>query len=114
MPSSIIKSIRSSFVLVLVIAVLATICGSVAKQRFSLAYVFTANFIVGAFIILVGLTTGFLPFTLAKSSLIDHTTYVMRKMEEKAAKRAKASEYMSLGMGIVFIAGVIQLLLSFL
>ena len=87
--------------------------GFFAQGRFTFAYVFSANFLVGTIIILVGLVLTSMPVRLRDSKLIDHTTYGQNYVEIREKKREKALEFIFLGMLNVVLTGIIQLVLSF-
>ena len=88
--------------------------GRVVTGALTLRYVFLANFIVGAIVILVALVVLIMPVEFSKrsSKLIDHSNYASTIVEKRENKRKTAFEILCLGIGIIIIAAVIQLLLA--
>jgi hypothetical protein len=100
------------------IAIVTAVCivyGLFSERRFTLAYVFTGNFIAAAIITAAGVVIWFLPVRLAlrlmKSKLIDHTTYKDHYMDERKKKQDKALEIICIGIACTFITGLIELIL---
>jgi len=78
-----------------------------------LAYVFTANFVVGAAIICLALVTMILPAGFKLDKLTDHTTFAERYyLERHREKQKKAFGFLSLGLLVVVITGLVQLFLA--
>ena len=87
--------------------------GFISRGSFTPAYIFPAGFLTGAVIISVALVMMVVPVSLKFDKLTDHTTftdrfYVGRHME----KQKKAFGFLSLGLLIVLITGLIQVLLA--
>ncbi|MCL2702529.1 MAG: hypothetical protein FWE91_02840 [Defluviitaleaceae bacterium] len=108
------KTVIISLQFIAVITIISTIAGSFSAGRFTLAYIFPANFITGAAIILAGLILLALPVRLKFGKLNDHTTYGYNFLELRMQKREKANEIIWLGISIFVISAVVQLLLYFI
>ena len=104
----------TSLALFVVVAVLSTTIISIILWRLALHLVFNANFIVAVIIIAGGIVVELLPVRLKKSKLIDHTTHIVKILEERAIKREKAMYLIMMGTVHLLITGFIQLFLSFL
>ena len=104
----------TSLALFVVVAVLSTAIISLVLWRLSLHLIFNANFIVAAVIIAGGVVVELLPVRLKKSKLIDHTTHIVKVLEERATKREKAMYLIFFGTVHLLITGFIQLFLSFI
>ena len=96
----------------LLFSVIGIVYGIVTFGRFTLYYLFTANFIAGAGFLLIGVILFILPVR-PKGKLIDHTTVGEELMQMKEKKRKKAFEILFLGLCIVLIPAFVQLVLSF-
>jgi len=98
------------------IAAVVAACGAIyslfAHGQFSSFYVFNTNFIVGAFIILVGLITYVWPINLGRDKLIDHSTYGAKTIEAREQKRVKAYDIIYIGISNILIVAVIQYLVK--
>ena len=99
--------------LILIVAVAAVAYGFFAVGTFTLAYVFDAVFFVGALVLLAGLLGLAMPTMLRRSKLHDHSTFAKRHFDAREEKRAKSHDVLSVGLWMVFLAGVIQAVLSF-
>ena len=110
------KLICLSFQFVAIVAVLSLVYAFFTRGAVTPAYVFSANFLAGAFIILTGLVVMLTPtfLLMKKSGLLDHSTYGRRFMEEREKKRIRAYEFMYIGMLNIVITAIIQLILSFI
>jgi hypothetical protein len=100
------------------IAVVTVVCivyGFILERGFTLAYIFTGNFIAAAVIIASGVVIWFMPVRLAlrlrKSKLIDHTTYKDAYMDERKVKQDKGLEVLCIGIACIIITGLIELVL---
>ena len=109
-----VKNIFFSLQIILVTSVLAIGYGAVRWHVLTFIYVFNANFIIGAFIIIIALVLLIMPAMLKPDKLLDHSTYVERISELRRQKREKAYGFILLGIQIIIITGLIQLLLSVL
>jgi len=112
--ASFLKTVLVSLKFILVITILSIAVGSVVRGRFSLAYVFNANFIAGAAIICAGLVVLLLPTRFKFGKLVDHTTFSERYLEHRRQKQEKSREFLFMGLSIVIVTGIIQLLLAVL
>ncbi|MCL2221304.1 MAG: hypothetical protein FWC20_00510 [Oscillospiraceae bacterium] len=116
--SKIGKILLHSVISIAVICVAALIYGRMAAGFFTLAYIFRANFLVGAIIVMIGLVIFMIPTRLTvhhklkDNKLIDHSNYASFMMEKKEQKRKLAYEFIYLGICIIAIAALVQLLLS--
>ena len=116
--SKIGKILLHSVISIAVICVAALIYGRIAVGFFTPAYIFRANFLVGAIIIMVGLVVFMIPTRLTiqhklkDNKLVDHSNYASFIMEKKEQKRKLAYEFIYLGICIIAIAALVQLLLS--
>ena len=100
--------------MILVTAVLSIGYGFIAKRRFTLSYIFYANFMLGAIIMSIAVVMMILPARLKLGKLTDHTTLAQRYTEQHAQKQEKAFEFLFLGLSVIIITGLIQLALAFL
>jgi len=107
-----LKTVLDSLKFILVTTLLSIAVGSIVRGRFSLAYVFNANLIVGAAIICTGLIIMLLPTRFKFGKLVDHTTFSERYLEHRRQKQEKSREFLFLGLFIVIITGLLQLLLA--
>ena len=112
------KTLLSSVICIAVISVAALIYGRIVAGFFTLAYLFPANFLIGAIIIMAGIVAFMIPtrltlgFKLKDNKLIDHSNYASFMMEKREQKRKVAYEVIYLGMGIITTVAIVQLLLS--
>jgi len=95
----------------LVITLGGLIYGTIVHRHFTVRYLFSANFLVGAIVILIGLIVLLVPVR-PKGKLIDHSTYADALMELREKKRKKSHEMMYLGMSIILIMAVLQFLVA--
>ena len=95
---------------VLIASVLSVLYGLLVRRVLTADYIFNANFALGAGIIAVGLIQTFMPVSLTKDKLADHSTYAVRHMEQKEKKRQKAAEILHLGIFNIIITGLAQLI----
>ena len=107
-----LKILRTSAALVVAVAVVSVIYAFFAHGRFWPIYVFDANLIVGAFVIGAGIITFAMPVTLKKSKLIDYTTHAPLHMEARVKKRARAYNFIYLGISNIVITVLAQYILS--
>lgn len=108
-----VKTLVDSLVLIFVVSVLAVVYGFVTNGALTFAYVFNANFLVGAVIICIGLVMLFLPASSRFDKLTDHTTFVERYYWERYRPRQKkAYRFLFLGILVILVAGIVQLLLT--
>jgi len=107
-----VKTVVVSLWVILAVSVAAIGYGFVARRAFTLAYVFNANFVVGAAIICVALVVMVLPGGVKFDKLTDHTTFVERRYEERQKRRGRAFGVLFLGLSMIAIAGVVQLVLA--
>jgi len=100
---------------ILVTSVAAIVYGFIRRGSFTPAYIFTANFLVGVIIISISLVMMIIPVSLKFDKLTDHTTFTERfYVGQHMEKQKKAFGFLSLGLFIVLITGLIQILLAFL
>ena len=112
---SFIKTLVISLQAIAVCAVLSIVYGFIVQEGFTLRFMFYACFMVGAIIICISLVLLFLSaFNFKMDELSDHTTLAGRYMEQKEQKRAKAFEFLFMGIMMIVITGLIQLLLAVL
>jgi hypothetical protein len=110
-----IKTFVLSVQLILITAAASIVYGFIVRRRFTLAYVFNANFIVGAIIVCIALVRMFLPARFKFDKLTDHTTFVERFLgDEHKSKQEKAYNFLYLGLLTIIITGLIQLALAVL
>lgn len=110
------KSILMSLGMVLLITFVDTVYGFFVGRVFNMRYAFSANFWVGAIILLSGLFRIMIPAQLLikKSKLIDHTTYGEKVFAERELKRARGLELIYTGLGIIIITATLQFVLWFI
>ena len=104
---AIYMSVRLSAIIAVLGIVYSWITTGILTDRFALR----ANFWVGATILLGGLLKFIIPtsFLMKKSSLIDHTTYGQRFLEEREKNRNQAYELICIGTFNITITGAVQL-----
>jgi hypothetical protein len=107
-----LKILRTSAVMATVVAAISAIYSLIAHGRLLAAYAFTANFAVGAVVILGGLVLLFVPTRLTGGKFFDPTSLTPDVMDARERKRIRAHEIMYTGMGIIIIAAILQYLLS--
>ena len=95
----------------LVITLGGLIYGAIVHRYFTVRYLFSANFLVGSIVILIGLIMLFVPVR-PKGKLIDHSTYADALLELREQKRKKAYDMMYLGMSIILIMAILQVLIA--
>ena len=105
------KTLWLSLQFILVITLGGLIYGAIVHRHFTVRYLFLANFLVGAIVILIGLIMLLVPVR-PKGKLIDHSTYADALMELREQKRKKAHDMLYLGMRIILIPAVLQVLLA--
>ena len=106
------KIIWVSLQLIVAISLGAIIYGFIAHRHFTVRYMFPANFLVGAIVIMIGLVVFIVPVRPKAGELIDHSNYAEVMMERREHKRKKAYDIMYLGMFIILIPAILQFLLS--
>jgi len=105
-----VKTLVLSLKFMAVASVLALGYGFLSRRTFTLAYVFNANFLLGAIIIAVAFLRMVLPAGFKPDKLTDHTTFMERYYEDRhVPKQKKAYEYLFLGLLVIVVTGVIQL-----
>jgi len=90
------------------------IYGLISTRIFTLQYVFSAVFVAGAVVILIGVVAALVPVRpkMKESNLIDHSNYAEITMERREKKRKTSHFLIYLGISITMIAAVIQWILS--
>ncbi|MCL2617343.1 MAG: hypothetical protein FWD96_06840 [Defluviitaleaceae bacterium] len=111
----ILKQLYTALLSMAVISALSIAYGFFTLRAFTLAYIYTANFWVGAIIILTGLGMLLTPthLLIRKSKLLDHSTYGQRYMEEREKKRTRAYEFLYIGMAIITVTAVVELIVFY-
>ena len=100
---------------VVVVAVCAVLVAYFRWGGLSFRYVFTANFGVGGVIILAGLVVTYMPVIFPRGDkLLDHTTYTERMLKAREEKRRRGFELLYIGMGVIIVAALVQLALSYI
>ena len=107
-----LKNILTAFFLILAAALLSVVYGFIASGAFTVAYIFNACFLTGAFIACVALIRMILPTGWKLDKLTDHSTFMTRSGEKHREKTEKAREFLFVGIAVIILAGLIQLLLS--
>jgi len=110
--AGILRILRTSAAFVLVVAAVSVIYAFITHGRFWPAYIFTANLVVGAFIIGAGIVVFALPVRLRKTPLLDVSTHADMHLEAKAKKRERAYMLIYTGICNVVITVIAQYLLS--
>lgn len=95
-------------------AIASIIISSITSGRLSFDYIFVSNFVVGGILSTSGIWQFAKPVWLKKGPLIDHTTYKDVLMEKREEKKVKAIEILIIGIGIILIAGIAEIIISFL
>jgi hypothetical protein len=112
------RTLLLSAICIVVICVGALIYGRIVAGSFTLVFLFPANFLIGAIIIMAGMVALMIPtrltvlLKLRNNKLIDHSNYAEFIMEKREQKRKVAHEFIYLGMSIIAITAFVQLLLS--
>ena len=109
-----LRILRTSAAFVLVVAVVSVVYASFTRDRFWPAYIFNANLIIGAFLIMAGIVVFALPVYLKKNPLLDHTTHAPMHLEAKMKKRERAYMLIYVGICNVVITVIAQYILSLL
>ena len=101
-----------SLMFILIAALLSIVHGFFSDNEWVFSNVFTWNFLLGGFFIVVGFVKLVIPVRI-KDKLIDHTTFVERYLgDQHKAKQEKSYTFLYLGLQIIIITGLVQLLLS--
>jgi len=111
------KLLMVSLCFVGIVALGGLIFGFVTQQSFVLRYAFTANFFIGAVVILSGVVAMFVPSSLVTKGgkLLDRTTYIERSFDARQQRQQKAREVLWVGIFNMLITGIVELMLiSFL
>ena len=98
--------------LVVVTSLAALGFGFIARGGFTLAYVFPANFALGAFIICIGLVMTLAAGRIKFDTLTDHSTFAERFFEKYARNKEKAAGFLFLGIAVIIVTGLIQIALA--
>jgi len=101
---------------VVVVAVCSIVYGFIAHRVFTLRYIFEANFLVGVVLIVIGIVLTFLPsavFT-RTGKTTDRFTLVQRSFDSREKRQSKARLVLWFGIFVVLLAGLAEILLSFL
>ena len=101
---------------VVVVAVCSIVYGLIAHRFLTLRYVFEANFLVGIILIVLGIVLTFLPsavFT-RTGKTTDRFTLMQRSLDSREKRQSKARLILWFGIFVVLLAGLAELLLSFL
>jgi len=112
-----LKTVLIALQFILLTSVLSTVFSLIRQGRFSLDYVFTANFFIGAVIICFGLFMKFFPGmaffkNLKTDKLIDHSTFNERFIFGiYLPRQEKAYGIVLLGSAVIIITGLIELTL---
>jgi hypothetical protein len=112
-----LKTVLIALQFILLTAVLSSVFSLVTQGRFSLDYVFTANFFIGAVIICIGLFMKFFPGmaffkNLKADKLTDHSTFNDRFIFGiYLPRQEKAYGIILLGLAVILITGLIELTL---
>jgi len=112
--SGVFKILRFSAVFVLAVAAVSVVYAFITHGRFWPAYIFSANFAVGAFLIGAGIVLFAVPTSLRKKDnpLLDITTHAEMHIEAKAKKRERAYLLIYTGICNIVITVVAQYMLS--
>ena len=99
---------------ILTATIIAIILGFVVptENGFTLAYIFPANFLTGAILICLALVRLILPASFKPDKLTDSSTLIERQFEQRKEKQQKAQVFLFSGILVIVIAGVVQLVLS--
>jgi len=112
------RILLASLIVIAAVTVLCFAYGLIADGRFTMAYVFTGNYAVGAIAIAAGLVIHFVPAQhtarLRKSKLIDITAYKEARKEESGRKQWKGNDVLFTGIATMFIAAILELLIWFI
>jgi len=112
-----LKTLIAASQFILLVALISTVFGFITQGRFTLDYIFTANFFIGAVIICVGLFMKFFPGmgffkNLKTDTLTDHSTFNERFIFGLYLPRQeKAYGIVLLGITVIIITGLIELAL---
>ena len=106
-----IKILQTSAIITVIVATVSIIYAFFTLGYFSFAYIFTANFVAGTFIIAAGLIIYVKPARMRGDKLLDHST-VDRLIEQKDFKRTWAYEILYTGVLVVVIAAFVEYVLS--
>jgi len=110
-----IKLIPMSLCSILIIAILSVVYGFIAHVGFTLRYVFSVNFFIGAILIVAGFLLMFIPsvYSNKKSQhLLDSSTFAQRSFDDREKRQGKARMILWLGLFNMIFTGLIQVLLS--
>ena len=103
-----LPSAITSAALVLLVAVFSVIWAYFTLGFWSMRYIFTANFLAGAFIIVVGLLVFMAAGWPENGKLLDHSTYASRAWKARESKNEKARRIIYTGTGMIAITATIQ------
>jgi len=111
-----LKTILIALQFILLTAVLSVVFGFITQSRFTLEYVFIANFSIGSIIISIGLLMKFFPGVaffkhLRTDKLSDHSTFADRFISGiYLPRQEKAFGFIVLGLAVIIITGLIELI----
>ena len=105
-----LKTVVIASQFVLGIAVIMMVYGLIATGSINLDLIFHASFFVGVIIIGVGVVVMIVPSRELFSKLTDHSNFVQRTKEIRERKMEKALGFLSLGIMIMLITGIIQVI----
>lgn len=108
------KLIPVSVCSILLIAALGVVYGFIAHRFFTLRYIFNANFLFAAVLMLVSIVIMFLPSVVFTKigNVLDRFSYLERSFDNRESRQRKARVVLWLGLYNMIFAGLIQILLS--
>ena len=111
-----LKLLFISLCFIVVVAACSIVYGFIAHGFFTLRYVFEANFLIGAIIILAAIVLMFLPSTLLTKTgqMLDRFMLMQRSFDNRENRQRKARIILWFGFFVVLLSGLIQILLSFI
>jgi len=109
---SYIKAIVARLWVMPVASVVALVYGFFATGAFTPGFIFHANFLAGAALIIVAFALMILPASHKLDALTDHSTLAERHFERHRPKREKAYSCLFSGILVIVIAGLVQLALA--
>ena len=104
-----IKTITTSAVIFVIMAIVGVIYSFGTHRVFVLRHIFDAGILGGAFLVVLGIYYLVKPVFHGKDKLVDHTTHSARTWDVKEVNKADSAEYILIGIGTILIAGILQI-----
>jgi len=97
-----------------IVALGGIVFGFATQRSLIWRYAFTANFFIGAVVILSGIVAMLVPSSMVTkgSKLFDRSTFVQRSFDAREQRQHRAREVLWVGIFNILIAGIVEVFLS--